>query len=526
MTTGGVFTLITNVGIQDKMLVATDMLDKRLNIIKQNRRSDHNILNKLPTLVDIEKTHILYINAHFKPFVAMGYEYNKVGPSSGTTSLGSDIAFSIPQFGDFFHDMVVHCKLDAFTVSQTVSDENASSPTGKWCQFPGERLLQKVRFEVNKNLLDEYTSDIYNFHREFCVPPNKKTGWYRCVGQELPEIGYINKPTGSQVNIPESYRFSIDTYSGHQTPKTTPGSLEVFVPLLFWFNKDPKLSIPSIAIPHGQRFIILSLASQAQLASIDARGNVNGATMGDISINTIELYINNIFMNPEIHDIFIERVGFTMIRVHKYQVYSAIKTEDNVLLQGLKWPIEYMFLGIRRTSYATDNDKWHLFNKVTNNTRSLHAIYSYATDNSTLLSTSIDTLTTTMQEMSVSVDSHLRTVSTLSLNSNGISLYSDFPSTFYNTYTPYHYGGSNINTPEDVGAMFIPFNLYPGAYQPSGYLNVSRSREFYVKYLSASEGSIPTYLISNSNPGTLIIAASAINFLIIKNGSAVLNYST
>ncbi len=27
-----------------------------------------------PTLVDIERTHILFINAHFKPFAAIGYE--------------------------------------------------------------------------------------------------------------------------------------------------------------------------------------------------------------------------------------------------------------------------------------------------------------------------------------------------------------------------------------------------------------------------------------------------------------------
>ncbi|HVE14537.1 MAG TPA: hypothetical protein VNI01_14155 [Elusimicrobiota bacterium] len=27
-----------------------------------------------PTLVDLERTHILYVNSHFKPFAAIGYE--------------------------------------------------------------------------------------------------------------------------------------------------------------------------------------------------------------------------------------------------------------------------------------------------------------------------------------------------------------------------------------------------------------------------------------------------------------------
>ena len=32
----------------------------------------------------------------FKPFAAIGYEYNKVRASSGSTTLGSTVQFSIP----------------------------------------------------------------------------------------------------------------------------------------------------------------------------------------------------------------------------------------------------------------------------------------------------------------------------------------------------------------------------------------------------------------------------------------------
>jgi len=35
MSSGGVFTIITNDGKQDKMLLATDLLEQRMNEIKQ-----------------------------------------------------------------------------------------------------------------------------------------------------------------------------------------------------------------------------------------------------------------------------------------------------------------------------------------------------------------------------------------------------------------------------------------------------------------------------------------------------------
>ncbi len=91
MATGGVFQLITNDGKQDRMLMATQMLKSRLDQIRIKRKSDPTINDETPTLLDIERTHVLFTNAHFKPFVALGYEYNKVNAGSGTVQLGGKI---------------------------------------------------------------------------------------------------------------------------------------------------------------------------------------------------------------------------------------------------------------------------------------------------------------------------------------------------------------------------------------------------------------------------------------------------
>jgi hypothetical protein len=57
-------------------------------------------------------------------------------------------------------------------------------------------------------------------------------------------------------------------------------------------------------------------------------------------------------------------------------------------------------------------------------------------------------------------------------------------------------------------------------------INVSRAREFYFKYYS----SVINNKANNGSPSvpsaTLQIVASAINFLLISDGSAILRYST
>lgn len=68
MATGGIFTIITNDGKQDKMLMASELLRNRLEAVSSARRANPAIADPTPTLLDIEKTHILFTNAHFKPF--------------------------------------------------------------------------------------------------------------------------------------------------------------------------------------------------------------------------------------------------------------------------------------------------------------------------------------------------------------------------------------------------------------------------------------------------------------------------
>ena len=624
MATGGVFQIITNDGKQDRMLMATALLNRRLALIEEERRNDRLISDSTPTLLDIEKTHILFMNAHFKPFAAIGYEYMKTTPQSSSSSLGGEITFSIPQFGDFIGDMAVHVVLNAPSVNRatnfgltdaTTATQGAGHAAAfRWCHFPGERLFDSVKFDVNGNPLDEYTSLSVNMHREFLVANNKKTSWFRCVGQEQPVEGYYRQPgvdlTGQQssstglVNTgaaPVSHRVCGNVCNGPQTPKTVPDNLEMWIPLQFWFNKDPRLVIPSVSIPHGQRFISLKLTAAANMYGLVPRGASTwaspNATLSAASneIGKMELYINNIFVNPEVHDIFIKRIGFSLIRVHREQTQTLQSASGEVLLNKMKWPIETLYVGVKMSAYATGAqhlDKWHTFGRYVGTEYSLSQVLSHqtavddtvkqpTTNNALTIGTdgavtATGTLFTTDFAVGecISINGYVATVAsiasntsmvvfpppattalafpavassnyaicklttpklacnvfspvvdTISIAAHGINLYNNLESRFFSDYVPYTYGGSNINSPADRGLLMINFCLYPGTYQPSGHVNISRAREFYVNYTSSVINTSASELGATAQ-GTLAVVGSAINFLLITDGSAVLRYST
>jgi hypothetical protein len=646
MSNAAVFVLINNEGKQDKILLATDILSARLREIVRIRSNDPTISDPSPTILDIEKSHILFTHAHFKPYAAIGFEYSKTSAQSGNVSLGSEITFSIPQFGDFFHDMIAYVKLRNPTMTIEASNDS-DKPLMRWCPFPGERIFKTVEFEVNGNPLDKYNDFEVNKYRQFCIPVNKRLGWARCMGQEEPETGFFDQPNWANSGVAPTainHRVAFTSHSGDQTPtgqKSVVVYKELLVPLLFWFNKDVRLSIPSISIPFGQRFIKVNLASGDELVNLVPRGASTYASPGgslnyDNMLKSVELYINNIFVNPDIHDIFIARIGFTLIRVHKQQNIPIDQPTSELLLQQLKWPIESLYVGAKLRDYTSTDatlrrqhlDKWDVFNQVVDTSRTVQGFRSaklklknsaYAivastlnnngtsTHNVTLVTTAAasgtegtvaypgissgdvlvfsltptntvtnlvtQNVTLTLEvsqvlpelsdgttdvksqiifkqlvseisgltgmpagavslttsatpvvyradsaELSATVPVQNKLFDNITIKAHGIALYNNLMHDFYNAYLPYHYGGANLSTPEDRGLIFIPFNLYPLSYQPSGHINISRAREFYIEYVSST--------ISTSTPATLYVMGDAINFLLISSGSAVLRYTT
>ncbi len=298
-------------------------------------------------------------------------------------------------------------------------------------------------------------------------------------------------------------------------------------------------------------------------------------------------------VNPEIHKIYIKRIGFSLIRVHRQQLYAATSNSFNVLLQQLKWPIEYMYVGMKITSYfnsssAADQNQymnaWQAFSTVTQSTVSsagqlvqqefaISTLPATATIGVGVPTASVAALLGTAlagadivvgdslriqgkyysvitgvlagaavtgvsviaaatvaaavdQGAAILKDSSLQytlytytsNLDQITVSAHGIPIYDRFPQKFFNAYIPYHYGGPNVTSPSDPGACLVTFGLFPGTYQPNGHLNVSRAREFYLEYVSST--------VSSNVPGTLVVVASALNFLLISDGSAVLRYST
>jgi hypothetical protein len=237
---------------------------------------------------------------------------------------------------------------------------------------------------------------------------------------------------------------------------------------------------------------------------------------------TADLYINNIFVNPEVHDIFIERIGFSLIRVFRQHREVVGTASIDKQLTSLKFPVEYMYVGLQplfntrectTTGHLVTTGNVNVWRDWHRMTRQLEA-HQIDTDR-------VDTPLVVSSYNKVQPNRYwvpVSTIDTFSLASHSINIFDVYSDTFFSSYQPFHFGGSNIVTCEDTGALFVNMALFPRTYQPSGHLNISRVRETFVKIASS-------YCGANTNC-QLIVVCKAINFLLISDGVATLRFST
>jgi hypothetical protein len=63
------------------------------------------------------------------------------------------------------------------------------------------------------------------------------------------------------------------------------------------YKCDPRLAVPSVAIPYGQRFITITLETAANLVGLQLRGSGVTSSLSTPNISAMSLYINNIFVD-------------------------------------------------------------------------------------------------------------------------------------------------------------------------------------------------------------------------------------
>ena len=511
--TAGVFRLILRDQRYDDLMTASDYLRERLKSIRL-RREVKGESNPQPTFFDLERSHIMYMRGVYRPFVALACEYVKVQSSGGSavlTSGGGTAKFTFPIYGQFTSDMVFRVKFNDVGTQNPIIIVDANNPPAnpsplfRYCAYPGIRLFERIQFKSDEVLIDEYTRDDMSFINKFRVSADRRAGWDRGMGQAEVQFAEYQNPNGFTGLL--AYK------EGLQSEKFFHAGRDLWVPLQFWMCSDASTALFNDLAPNTQRIITVDLAPLEEMIQCVDQSTREIIPLPFTKVGLqIDLFVNNIFVNPEVKDIFASRIGMTLIRVTRRQRVILNQSLEKVKFDQLKFPIEYMYFGVRDLGNKYDFDYWHMFGRPVTRGDADALDVPIAFWNASLAMCQLSCRT------AKEVGSLGGLLDNIKLTAHGIDLYPEANASFYNTYLPQRYfARTQIVTPTDKSAYLITFCLYPGQFNPSGYYNLSAGRELYLQYTSSS--------ISADQPAELVISASVINFLVRKGDKVALRYA-
>jgi hypothetical protein len=223
----------------------------------------------------------------------------------------------------------------------------------------GHRLFKRVSFKIRNSEIDYYTSEVANAHYAFEIQPNKSQSYLKNIGQEVPVEGLLTADPAT-----DEYREYRQFGEGPQTFKRTHSTVEMWIPLLFWF-RELKCALPNFLLPKNQTEIQIELESDTNIIAYANYGGGGNYTAPSIACN---MYVNHIFLTPQIHEIFVKNYGHQLVRVHRIHTAKLNSHEGDIKLSNLKWSIESLYIGFRPTANTTNSRKWHRNSVITERT--------------------------------------------------------------------------------------------------------------------------------------------------------------
>ena len=297
---------------------------------------------------------------------------------NGNADFGRRVTCQISRNGDLIHRMYLQVEVKA-------AKFEAKS-------YAGLALIKSVELEIGGQRIDKQYGDWMYIWNELSLPTGKKEGYLSMIGANTTSV----------------------------VAPTTAADIMLYVPLEFWFCRNPGLALPLIALQYHEVKVNIEFDTAAN-------AGINAGTMG-----TTALWVDYVFLDTD------ERRRFAQLS-HEYLIEQLQFTgEENIsgasskVKLNFNHPVKELVWVMQNPTSATTPDTFGDFTDATSTTN--------------------------------------YTVSA-KLQLNGHDRFAERKGKYFNMVQPFQH---HTNVPSNAGINVYSFALKPEEHQPSGTLNFSR----------------------------------------------------
>jgi len=230
---------------------------------------------------------------------------------SGQADFGRRVTCTISRNGDLAHRTYLQVTLPE--INQSMSDGGVYA---RWLDFIGEQLVAQVEVEIGGQRIDRQYGDWMHIWNQLTLSSEHQSGYYKMIGNTT-QLTYVTDPDFADVSGPCAAGGPAQVCAPRKAlPETT-----LYVPLLFWFCRNPGLALPLIALQYHEVKINIDFRPIGEcLWACKGLGDATSVTSAyQQSLVAASLYVDYIFLDAEErrkmaqnpHEYLIEQLQFT-----------------------------------------------------------------------------------------------------------------------------------------------------------------------------------------------------------------------
>ncbi len=241
---------------------------------------------------------------------------------SGQADFGRRVTCTISRNGDLCYRTYLQLTLPEINQSMANTGANSVGVYARWLDYIGEQIIAQIEVEIGGQRIDRQYGDWMHIWNQVTMSAEQQRGYFKMIGNTT-QLTYITDPNFAGISGPCAATGSVNQVCAPRNalPETT-----LYIPLLFWFCRNPGLALPLIALQYHEvkfnidfRPIGECLWAVQSLSSAPSAGTQSVSQAYQQSLVAASLYVDYIFLdtderrkmaqNP--HEYLIEQVQFT-----------------------------------------------------------------------------------------------------------------------------------------------------------------------------------------------------------------------
>ena len=413
----------------------------------------------------------------------------------------------------------------------------ASGSTVRWVHYIGHQLINQVEVEIGGQRIDRQYGDWMQVWTQLATEAGSVRALNSLIGQTA-DLQFPTTSTGQAPPQPCSATGALKTCGNLSSlPAKT-----LYIPLQFWFCRNPGVAIPLIALQYHEvrinvEFNPLQLCGW-QGTQPDTGANT-AATFPSVSLAAASLYVDYCYLDTEERRRFAQQSHEYLIEQVQYTGAESITSSSNKIQLNFNHPVKELFWVVQRDSFVDCSStapvqKFYLGIQPFNYSDDFDVSLAAMTDN---VSTTFDVNqggagqnsvgqgagdanTTLFLLGKVLLESDVRCeggnpVEVAKLQLNGQDRFTEREGSYFDRVQPYQH---HCRTPS-TGINCYSFALRPEEHQPSGTCNFSRIDK------ATLQLTVSVNTVKDQNTAQVRVYALNYNVLRVMSGMGGLAYS-